>query len=333
MTDPPVLLDLIAARDEWRAQLLADYADTAARLRQAYTVVDRRLRDELGDLVRDLDRLDEISPARVRGLKTYGDLLNRVYTEMDGFARQTSTLSRQLGQQAITHGLDAALDMSLIQADVRAAWLHPDPDMLQRLLAYADSPDFQARAGEFGENAAANFADTLLALTAQGKSGDFITRRMTEWFNLPYAWADNQVRTMQMYSYRGASHAAYAANPRVIESWMWWAALDDRVCMSCVAQHGSIHPTTDTLNDHHRGRCAPLPVVRGTTWANSVQTGPEWFAAQPPEVQRRMLGRSLFGDYQRGRLNVGEMSSHYHDAIYGDMLRQATVREMRAGGA
>lgn len=331
MTDPPMLLDLIRARDAWRATLLTDYQDTAARLRSAYTAVDARLRARLGDLVDDLDRLDEISPERVRGLRTYAELLNRVEVEMSAFTRQSGTLARGLSERAIVHGADAAYEMAALQAaSVRGAWMHPDPDMLQRLLAYADSPAFAARAAQFGPDAARNFGDTLLALTAQGKGSDFIAREMRDWFALPYSWADNQVRTMQMYSYRGASHAAYAANPRVVESWMWWASIGDtRTCMSCIAQHGSVHPVTEQLIDHHRGRCSPLPVVTGTTWAASVQTGPEWFAGQDAATQRRMLGPTLMDLYARGRLNVAEMSSHYHDDIYGDMMREATVGEMR----
>jgi len=109
------------------------------------------------------------------------------------------------------------------------------------------------------------------------------------------------------------------------------AALDGRTCMSCVAQHGTRHTNDEELNDHHRGRCTPAPIVVGTRLYDGMQTGPDWFNAQPEADQRRMMGPGMFDAYQRGEFGWGGMSVTYTDAVYGQMRRAATLRELLAG--
>jgi hypothetical protein len=335
MTLPrPTTADFIAARQDWRVRLEHEYQAVSARLQAAYRRTITPLQDQLGTLTTELGNAENLSAEDVRGLRTYRDLLRRIEADMNGFAAITRNELVNLQEGAVQIGLGGAFEqaqaqVSAAQARVLAgAWLRPDPAALSALIDYAESPALRERMAAFGANAADNFADTMLALVAQGKNPRAIARTMTTWFNIPYAWADNQARTIQVYSYRAANHATYRANERILDGWLWRAALDPRTCMSCVSQHGSIHPVSETLNDHHRGRCAPVPVVKGTTWAQEVESGEAWFARQSPAVQRQMMGPGMFDAYQRGRLDFRDLSQPYQDGVYGTMLREATLGEL-----
>ncbi|MBI4494350.1 MAG: hypothetical protein HY690_16310 [Chloroflexi bacterium] len=65
----------------------------------------------------------------------------------------------------------------------------------------------------------------------------------------------------------------------------------------------------ERLDDHPRGRCAPVPVTR--TWAElgfkevpetrvEVPKGTEVFAKLSPEQQRQILGPAAFAAYRAG---------------------------------
>lgn len=333
LTNPNPITDLIRGRDDWRALLEQDYQATSRRLQGAYNALLPDLRRRLGDVTEAMTSADTpLTPQQVRELPATVQLIERIDAEMDGFARLTRVESGQLSDQAIGRGGDAALGMAAAQVRdprlVTGGWMRPDPAALAQLVDYADGEAMRARAASFGVNAADNFSNTLLALTAQGKGTREITRRMTQWFQLPYAWADNQVRTAQIWSYRVANHANYRANSDVVRAWMWRAALDPRTCMSCIAQHGSVHPNEETLNDHHRGRCGPIPIVKGTTWANEVESGEQWFSRQPADRQRQMMGPGLFEAWRRGDVRFADLSRPYEDGVYGTMLRQASLREL-----
>jgi hypothetical protein len=137
-------------------------------------------------------------------------------------------------------------------------------------------------------------------------------------------------RTAQAYSYRGASHALYRANDDIVEGWVWIAALDARVCLSCISQHGTFHRNDETLNDHHRGRCTAAARVVGTRLFDGMRTGPEWFDQQPEAVQRSMMGPGMFDAYRRGAFGWPDVSVTYSDAVYGSMRRAATLKELLA---
>lgn len=330
---PPSVTELIRTRDAWRATLERDYAATAARLQAAYRRTLPALEARLGELVAEIDALETLSPERVRGLKTFARLYRQIEAELDGFARLARNEAGLLADTALGHGANGARDLALAQVGplrpaVSAAWVRPDPDALARLAGYVDGEAMRARVARFGQAAADSFADTLLAMTAQGKGGAAISRAMSQWFGLPRAWANVHVRTSQMASFRAATHESYRANERVLTGWVWWAELGPRTCMSCIGKHGQTFPLSESLQDHYNGRCVALPVVRGTTWAATVETGPAWFERQGAATQRQMLGGRGFDAYRAGRLNVAGMSHEYHDDIYGRMVRQATLKEL-----
>lgn len=329
-------LAMVAGRRDWRLELERRYQPLSRRLQDAYRRLTPGIERAIGTLSDEIqgmiERGEDFSPQALRDMTTYQQLLARIQVEMRDFG----AVARQVGAEAQTEmlqlGLDAAFDAVTAQvgnAQVLASvWMRPDPAALENIIGYAESDAFVTRMQAFGDNAARDFADTMLGLTAQGQNPRAIARGMTQWLGIPYTWAENSTRTMQLYSYRFSNHAAYAANPRVLTGWMWRAALDLRTCMSCVNNHGKIFRLDQTLNDHHRGRCAPVPIVRGATWPDAVESGEAWFNRQPANVQRRMMGRGMYSAWKRNEFAFSDLSRTYTDDVYGEMLRAATLGEL-----
>ena len=335
--------ETVIFRRDWREELVRLNDDTASRLLSAYQRTLPRIQQAAGELTDQLielagRELADISAADLRGLSTYQRLLVRVETEMRDFAVIIRNEAANAQDDGIQLGLNAASDMvgsqaGPFEAQIMAAFNRPDPAAIQRLVNYVDGSAMQQRFAAFGESAAQNLADVLLTGVAQGKNPRAIAALIESWYNLPYAWAENMTRTVQNWSYRTASHAAYAANPDIVTGWVWLASLDDRACLSCWQQHGSIHPVSEVLNDHHRGRCAPLGIVRGTRWAESVQRGQDRFNELDSARQQQIMGGAMWRAWQAGAVQWGEFSQRYSDGVYGTMLREASLKDILGDGA
>lgn len=332
-----ILTAIIAAREDWRERLTADYEDTATRLQQAYGRTLPRLQNERDLLIGRLRELaandDALTVRRMRGLAEYQSLAERIQIEMNGFAAIAQNEAASLSQNAVQMGLLSAEDMTAASAGqgrqlVMGMWNRPDPAALQRLVGYVDSDAYRAKWAAFGENAGRSFADVVLAGVAQGLNPNATARLISNWMNVPLAWAANSVRTVQLYSYRKSAHETYRANSDIIIGWVWGASLDPRACLSCISKHGTFHTLDEELNDHHAGRCAEIPVVRGTNWTAEMQSGVSWFQEQPPATQRQMMGKGMYEAYVAGKIDLANVSVEYHNDVYGTMLRAANLSEL-----
>lgn len=329
-------LQTIIDRSDWRKQLAEEYESTAARLLSAYNRMLPRLREAAGAFSTRVNEWvtsnpdSPLSAGNVRGFKQFQDLLARVELETNDFAVLLRNEAGVLQEGAVVIGSDGALELAQKTSGARVeiltgGWNRPAPEALAALIGYVDSDPFRERTAMFGENAANNISDVILSSVAQGKNPRMIAGIVANWFSVPYAWADNTVRTVQLYSYRAANHATYAANSDVLDGWVWTATLDARTCISCIAQHGTKYPLTQTLNDHHRGRCTPVPLVKGTRWYDSMKTGIEWFESLPVSAQQVTMGMAMWNAWNSGAIRWEDMSIRYSDPVYGEMLRAASV--------
>lgn len=200
---------------------------------------------------------------------------------------------------------------------------------LAQLTAIVDGPAFRSALARFAPAAGQRAADILIAGVGRGLNPNAIARQLRRYIDgVPLNWASTTARTAQLTAYRRAAHETYRANADIVDGWVWWADLSPRTCLSCIAQHGTFHANDEELNDHHRGRCTALPHVRGTRWMDDTRSGEDWFAAQPAATQREMMGPTLYDAYRRGDVDWTRMSVPYQDAVYGALLRQATLEEL-----
>lgn len=75
--------------------------------------------------------------------------------------------------------------------------------------------------------------------------------------------------------------------------------------------------------------CAAIPIVRGGLVADSIGTGEAWFDGLSDVQKREMMGPGRYDLYTSGRWDWRAVSKPYSDPVYGEMLRAATLTEMR----
>jgi hypothetical protein len=88
--------------------------------------------------------------------------------------------------------------------------------------------------------------------------------------------------------------------------------------------------TTPFMAAHIRCRCVPSPHAENVR----IETGPQWFARQSPEMQRAMMpsGES-YAAFQRGDVALKHFVGHRRSKVWGPSIRQLSGREAlrRAG--
>lgn len=120
--------------------------------------------------------------------------------------------------------------------------------------------------------------------------------------------------------------------------------------------HGTVHPLSETLNDHHLGRCSALPQLlswdelgisgmpggpkydQDAAWFKSLtpedqakllaKTGEEWFNGLTKAQQLELMGPGKYAAWQDGKFNFKDLSKPYNDKVYGLMTREATLKEL-----
>lgn len=325
---------LIIERRDWRAVLDREYKPVSERLQRAYARMQRNLapyQQNLTDrLLRDYAANGVLRESDVRRWSEYTRLLARIEIEMDDFAAIARGETAGLAEQMLPLGIDGAEALTVASAGdagavIASNFLRPDPEAIVRLIDFVDGRAFRSNWNAFGRNAAQSFADALITSIAQGKNPRVIASMMASWYGFPYSWAENAARTTQIWSYRLANHATYLANDRILDGWWWSSAQDVRTCISCWDRHGEVHPLTDVLNDHHRGRCAPIPLIKGQ---GRPRPGRVRFESLPEPQQREIMGVGLFDAWKSGDVRWGNFSRPYQDNVFGEMLRAATQKEL-----
>jgi hypothetical protein len=155
-------------------------------------------------------------------------------------------------------------------------------------------------------------------------------------------WALRTARTAQLWAYRESSRASYIANSDIVTGWIWYAELGPRTCMACIAQHGTEHPLSEPLNDHHNGRCAMIPITK--SWASlgfvgiderpPIQTGQDWFAGLSAAEQAAMFpSPAMYNAWQAGAIGWGDLVGSHESPVYGSMLQLPSLLGMLGDAA
>lgn len=154
-----------------------------------------------------------------------------------------------------------------------------------------------------------------------------IARAVRDAFGRGLADALRFVRTAQLWAYREANRASMVANQDVLQGWVWSANFDERVCMSCVVMHGTVHPVEETLNDHHNGRCVAIPLVVGFESPIS-ETGVDWFSKQSEATQRALMGPGKYDAWQEGKIRLDQLTEERDDDVYGRMRGEPSLKQL-----
>ena len=337
---------VIEAAERFRRALLTKQATTAGRLTRAYGRIFRDLSGEIDDLLASLWDAETMTYRRSVKLARLRSLKSQIASEIDRYGVFADTEMLEGARDAIgSAGTDSrtltqlSLPLGLQEAGIMSQWHRLPTDAVESLMGFLgpDSPLHDALIKQLGAEVADRVGDAMVKAIALGwnptRTAALITK--SGW-GQGLTWSMKTVRTAQLWAYREGTRANYIANSRIVRSWTWSAALDVRTCMSCVALHGSVHPVTETLNDHHNGRCAMIPNT--VTYRDlgldvdtpelEIESGRDWFKEQPEAMQQQMMGQGMWDAWQGNQFAFDKLSQPYDDKVYGVMRRQATLGEV-----
>lgn len=263
-------------------------------------------------------------------LQQYKNLMRDVVEELEKYKAFVSVEIGTASAASITEGERAARVLARLvieDAGISAQFRTLNPAVIETLLGFLDrGGPLYKRLDGLPKWTAEQMAEAILEGIGMGKNPRTIGGIITRTLGMGLTDSMRMMRTVQLWSYREANRASYNANSDVVQGWVWYAELDDATCASCVAQHGSVHPLDEPLNDHHNGRCAMVPLVIGAP--NQITAGADWFTSQSEETQKAILGASKWDAWKNGKFDLAEVSGVKADPVYGDMRVEKSLKEL-----
>lgn len=306
------------------------------RLIDAYEKLMRRMSgnlDALEQLIERLYQADELTDASIRNSPAFQRLLDDALAEIEDYMAYTAVELRNSVQDDSDVSLFVGLSMLALfltyygRPTSGDELTQPDAlDFLSELLA----PDglLMSKISESAPYYVEQIRGYILDSVRLGKNPRVIADGLANLFGLPLTDALRWMRTAQLYSYRKATQELYRANG--ISYWVWMATLDDRVCLSCIALHGTLHPVSEFLNDHHNGRCAMLPYLG----ENPIEvSGEEWFSRLSDEQQKQLMGGAMYRAWKAGAISFSDLSTIYNDDVFGAMRVENSLVGILGKGA
>ena len=316
------------------------------RFVNAYGTIFKDLQGMIEGLTLELASIEDPKPWKVAQLARWKALRLQIVEQIDRYGAFVDTELRTAVEKQIALGLQHAEQLTLAGipkplADAIAVnWNRLPAEAVLRLMGFLapGSPLHEALIKQLGEAVASGVERMLLEGIALGYNPRKVARLIVKELGQGLTWALRTARTAQLWAYREATRAAYVANSDIVEGWIWHAKLDDgRTCISCIVQHGTVHPNTETLNDHHNGRCGMVPVTK--TWAElgfpgipetraQVAPGRDWFDTLSDAEQRRIMGKAKWAAWKAGRIDWADLSAEHDDDVYGTMRVEASLRDL-----
>ena len=330
---------LLTIWEELRRQ--ADRADAEAveRIARAYAMTYTRVESHqqaLIDQVELLQKQGELTAQAVKRTRAYQNLINAIDDELTGYSSYLRTeIATEATESASRGWLSGrtlligalALALSIEPKDVPKDALKGDMT-LDFLAQYLDpNGALFARINGLSAYHGAQIANGILEKVALGQNPMTIGKWITDAYGIGLTDSMRMMRTTQLYSYRQSNSALQLANADVLHGSVWCAELDGLTCMSCVALHGQVFEAGAIADDHHNGRCAMLPWVKGEP--NPIeQSGIDWFNGQSEATQRSMMGNSKYDAWQEGKFNLDQLSSTYQDEVFGNMRGETPLHKL-----
>jgi hypothetical protein len=337
---------VLDAAQQYRSALLARESARSAELTRAYGRAYRAMQEQIRALEQQVATLDSPSRAQVTRLASLRSLVEQASDQVNRFAVYADQSIANAASQEIVNGLresravvDAYFATPQAKAALRAAWAALPAESVETMLGFVgdDSPLRQVLVNRLGPAVAERLSNALVDAITLGMNPRLTAALIRRELGVGLTWALTTARTAQLWAYRESTRANYVANSNIVESWTWLAALDDRCCLSCIAQHGGVHPVSDVLNDHHNGRCVPIPNVRNARQYGisqpTIESGEWWFNSLTPTEQAQRMGPSMYAAWRAGEFRFSELSQPYNDPIYGPMLGEASLIGLLGGRA
>lgn len=287
-----------------------------------------------------------LTRAELTQLREFGQLFNSVETQLGPVGRRLSATSQAINSEAVGEGFTAGVEMGSLAAGSEAilpafAAVAGSSIVQASSLVSVNSPLFVRLSTLYGPDWAVFISSQFISGVVNGWNPRRIadTIRQTVTIAIP-ADMERIIRTAQLYAYREAQRNTWISSG-VVDFWVWFSALDRRTCASCWSNHGERFPVTETLNDHHSGRCTAIPhtiaLPNFPARDLGIADGESIFNGLSPSAQEAMATAGNWGPqfraYRAGAIDFSQMSRPYEDRTYGVMQAQASLKSILGEGA
>lgn len=212
---------------------------------------------------------------------------------------------------------------------LQMGWNQPDPEAIATAVDFASSDAWNAELAKYQEKAGNVARNTAINGIARGKNPRVIARELRRVIEeLPVSSANNLARTLQLSSYRQATAVNQLENAAILTAQIRVATLDSRTCMTCVVLNGDVMEVGEVVLDHHQGRCTAISIVKG--YPRSIPSGEDWFNQQDEAEQRKMMGHDAYDLWRQGRFDLRDFVQPYDDDVFGQMVRQKSLKNILA---
>lgn len=205
-------------------------------------------------------------------------------------------------------------------------WNRVDPEVINRLIDFSGSPEWENMLNGYQAGVSQAVQDTFIRGLVAGRNPLTIARDLRDLIDtMPAAQANTLARTLQLQVSRTATAANYAANADILQpEGIRIETLDDRICISCVALHGTPHPIDIPPDEHWRGRAVVVPVVRGRSL--EVQSGIDWFENLSNAGQESLMGSAAYRAYKAGDVSLPDFVVRHTDPVFGSMISEGSLK-------
>jgi len=100
------------------------------------------------------------------------------------------------------------------------------------------------------------------------------------------------LRTLYLESYRDATAIHQAANSPILSHAVRIGTLDVRICMACLALHGTELRIGERVKSHHQCHCTSIGVTKGSK--QRIETGKAYLERLPEGDQQRLMGKGAW---------------------------------------
>lgn len=300
--------------------------------------------------LRELD--EEIARLTSRGLKLTDDnaVLRALLADLEAVTARNAARLDGIADEIQMQGISAArvatrqlalpgvTDAQLREIGIQ--WQSPDPEAINRLVGYVQAPEFRQLLQDYQDDV----LETVRQVAIRGIVSNMHPTRTARLLrqvltNYPAYRANTLARTLQLSSYRAGAAVYQNANVDIISEVIRIAALDDRTCLACIAQSGMVIWSGELnagdpipqIVDHHNGRCTTVVRVKGRNF--NVRNGQDWFNNLSRDRQMVIAGSANLHALEDGAVTLNDFVERYTDPVFGEMIRQASLKGILGEGA
>ena len=307
--------------------------DMGLRWLQIERALDREINSLVNEMLRRQAEGEVITQQMIWKSERYQILKSQMQAEIRKYNKDfAAEIIANTQARAALIGIDAAQGAltSSYPSPISAAFNKINLSAVESMIGFAgDGSPLRLLLAKDYPVAVDGLLNALITGLSSGQSSLQIAKAMNNGMGMGMDRAMLIARTETQRAYRMGSVEQYRQSG-VVTGFMRLVQKSG-ACFACLMLDGEEFDVASELDDHPRGRCTAIPIVRGVpppTW----DKGPDWFLNQDEARQRAILGNTRFEMWKNGT-PLQSFGHKIHNPIWGASPAVVPIKDLKAGGA